>query len=76
MSREDIDFIWVSDDWFLKAIEVKYKEKINKDNFKGLNYFEKKFKVDENIIISKNIDESYWNIKVIPFWGIDYLKNS
>jgi len=71
-NKKEVDFISVEDNK-IKAVEVKYRDKINKDNFKWLNYFEKKYKVDEKVIISKNIDEKYWNIKVLPFWGIDYL---
>jgi predicted AAA+ superfamily ATPase len=74
-NKNEVDFISVSDN-SIKAIEIKYREKINKDNFKWLNYFEKKFKVDEKIIITKNIDEQYKDIKVLPFWWLDYLSNN
>ena len=73
-NKNEVDFISVSDNNLIKAIEIKYREKINKDNFKWLNYFEKKFKVDEKIIISKNVDEIYWDIRVFPFWKINSLE--
>lgn len=73
-NKNEVDFISISNNWIIKAIEIKYRKKIKKDFVKWLNFFEKKFKVNEKIIISKNIDENYLDIKILPFWWIDYLK--
>ncbi len=55
----NVDLIW---------LEIKYKSKIKKSDTKWLKHFDKKFKLKEKIIISKNFK---WNIddyNIIPFY--------
>ncbi|MDD3645947.1 MAG: ATP-binding protein [Candidatus Gracilibacteria bacterium] len=74
-NNKEVDFIGVSESGDISGVEVKYKERIKKDDLKGLNFFEKKFKIDNKIIISKNNDTNLGDVKVLPFWKISNLKD-
>ncbi len=75
LNKKEVDFIWVSESQKIVWIEVKYKEKIKKDDLKWLNFFEKKYSLQEKIIISKNVEEKNQDIQIFPFWKIDKIKN-
>ena len=57
-------------------MEVKYKEKIKKEDLKWLEFFEKKFKLDKKIVISKNFSWKIWDVEVFSFWELNKLKNN
>lgn len=66
-NRNEVDFVHEN-----TPIEVKYKEKINSEDFKAIREFMKKFSVKEGIIITKK-DEKIINfaegrIRLIPLW--------
>ncbi len=71
LTKKEVDFIWVNNEWKITAIEVKYKSKIKKEDTKWIDFFAKKFNVSKKIIISKNFKWNIWDIEVIPFWEIE-----
>ncbi|MDP2090196.1 MAG: ATP-binding protein [Candidatus Gracilibacteria bacterium] len=72
-SKNEVDFVGVTQQGKIYAIEVKYRENIKKEHMKGLSYFQKKFKVDKKIIISKNVDEIFGDVIVVPFWKLESI---
>ena len=71
----EIDFVHEN-----TPIEVKYQEKINSEDFKGIREFMKKFSIKYGIMITKK-DETIMNfeegkIKLIPAWKWMLKKNS
>lgn len=74
-NKKEVDFIFVSDNWLIIPIEVKYKEKIKKDDLKWLIYFEKKFKTRNKIIIYKNNNQDIWDVKCLSFLDLGKIKN-
>ena len=75
LTKKEVDFIWVSQNKEIIWVEVKYKEKIKKDDLKWLQFFEKKYSIDKKFIISKNIEEKAWDVQVLPFWKIDKIRD-
>lgn len=66
--KKEVDFvkIWKNDE--IEAIELKYKSKIKKEDYKNLDFFEKKFGICKKIIISKDETKKLWdNIKNLNF---------
>jgi hypothetical protein len=55
--NREVDFILKNRE--ILPIEVKYKEKIDKSNFKGLIKFCKKFGVKKSILLTNNLEESF-----------------
>lgn len=71
---KEIDFIKVKDN-HLEAVEVKYKEKIKKEDFAGIkhffNNFRKKFSINFILItkdLEKKINLDDLKIKAVPLW--------
>jgi len=70
----EVDFIEIKEKK-IRAVEVKYKENIKKEDFSGLRYFynafKKKFKIN-SILISKDLEKKIkskdLNINLIPIW--------
>ncbi|MBS9775403.1 hypothetical protein KGV52_01675, partial [Candidatus Gracilibacteria bacterium] len=67
----EVDFIKIENKHSLKpdlvGYEIKYKDKIKPQDTKGLIHFDKKYHLQEKIIISKSVNETIGEVKVIDF---------
>jgi predicted AAA+ superfamily ATPase len=52
----------------LTPIEVKIKEKIEKEDARWVEYFMEKYKAKEGYIITKNFEKKINGINFIPLW--------
>ena len=68
LSDREVDFVHVNHKNDIKAIEVKYRDNIKKDDLRWIKSFVKKFDVKEKIIISKSFDDNIDDVKIIPFY--------
>jgi len=73
LGKKEVDFISVDDKENIYAIEIKYKNKIKKEDLKWIIFFEKKFKLYKKYIISKTTKAIIDNVNIIPFWELDQL---
>ncbi|MBU4375658.1 ATP-binding protein [Patescibacteria group bacterium] len=63
--KHEVDFIGVKDD-VIAPVEIKYRNKFSKADFKNLILFSKKFKVKKAILYQKTVEE-----KIIKFDGLE-----
>lgn len=75
-SKREVDFIKIDNNKII-PIELKYKERIRNDDLNGLIYFLDKFKLDEGILLTKDLKkEEMINNKKIDFIPlIEFLLN-
>lgn len=75
-SKREVDFIKIDNNKII-PIELKYKERIRNDDLNGLIYFLDKFKLDEGILLTKDLKkEEMINNKKITFIPlIEFLLN-
>ena len=75
-SKREVDFIKIDNNKII-PIELKYKERIKNDDLNGLIYFLDKFKLDEGILLTKDLKkEEMINNKKITFIPlIEFLLN-
>ena len=75
-SKKEVDFIKIDNNKII-PIELKYKERIKNDDLNGLIYFLDKFKLDEGILLTKDLKkEEMINNKKITFIPlIEFLLN-
>lgn len=75
-SKREVDFIKIDNNKII-PIELKYKERIRNDDLNGLIYFLDKFKLDEGILLTKDLKKegviNNKKITFIPF--IEFLLN-
>ncbi len=69
-SKQEIDFVIKEKNNKLTAINVNYTDEINEREIKGLHEFQKehKSKINELLILSKNLEEKKEGINIIPIW--------
>lgn len=67
---KEVDFI-DNKNWEIQAIEVKFKDKIKKDDLRWLKTFSNKFEVHKKIIISKSSSDIIENTEIKSF--LDFL---
>jgi len=69
-NKQEIDFVIKEKNNKLTAINVNYTDKINEREIKGLQEFQKKYKskINELLILSKNLEEKKEGINIIPIW--------
>jgi len=75
-SKREVDFIKIDNNKII-PIELKYKERIKNDDLNGLIYFLDKFKLDEGILLTKDLKkEGIINNKKITFIPlVEFLLN-
>lgn len=75
-SKREVDFIKIDNNKII-PIELKYKERIRNDDLNGLIYFLDKFKLDEGILLTKDLKkEGVINNKKITFIPlVEFLLN-
>ncbi len=75
-SKREVDFIKIDNNKII-PIELKYKERIRNDDLNGLIYFLDKFKLDEGILLTKDLKkEEMINNKKITFIPlVEFLLN-
>ena len=75
-SKKEVDFIKIDNNKII-PIELKYKERLRNDDLNGLIYFLDKFKLDEGILLTKDLKKkeiiNNKKIAFIPF--IEFLLN-
>jgi predicted AAA+ superfamily ATPase len=65
---KEVDFVDYKSD-FLKAIEVKYKSDLKKEDFSWLKTFNTNFKVNQNLIITKDLDKNFDWVEAKSFYS-------
>lgn len=75
-SKREVDFIKIDNNKII-PIELKYKERIRNDDLNGLIYFLDKFKLDEGILLTKDLkkEEMINNKKITLIPLIEFLLN-
>ena len=74
LNKKEVDFIWVSENGKITAIEVKYRDSISKKDISWIEFFSSKFEVDRKIIISKSFKWNIADVEIIPFWELENIK--
>jgi len=69
-NKQEIDFVIKEKNNKLTVINVNYTDEINEREIKGLQEFKKiyKSKINELLILSKNLEEKKDGINIIPIW--------
>jgi len=69
LGNKEVDFVDYQNG-NIQAVEVKYKTKLKKEDFAGLQNFSNKFKVDKKLIITKEKTEKIDDIEVKTFYDL------
>ena len=67
--RKEVDFVFEN-----IPIEVKYQERIKSEDLAGIKDFQKVFRINEGILITKNRFEMRDGILMIPLWVFELLE--